>query len=56
MILLLKFNINHKILTCKSVTNNMNDIQNNPFEINIEYFDNLYNNYINSADSSNHSS
>ena len=54
--IILKFNIKHEILTCKSVTNNVNDIQNNPFEINIEEFDNLYKNYINSANSSSHSS
>lgn len=54
--IILKFNIKHEILTCKSITNNVNDIQNNPFEINIEDFDNLYNNYIISAISSNHSS
>ena len=33
--IILKFNIKHEILTCKSVTNNVTDIQNNPFEINI---------------------
>jgi len=54
--IILKFNIKHEILTCKSVTNNVTDIQNNPFEINIEDFDNLYNNYINSTNSSSHSS
>ena len=54
--IILKFNIKHEILTCKSITNNVKDIQNNPFEINLKDFDNLYNNYINSANSSNHSS
>jgi len=54
--IILKFDIKHEILTCKSITNNKNDIQNNPFEIDIEDFDKLYNNYINSTNSSNHSS
>ena len=54
--IILKFNIKHEILTCESITYNESDIQNNPFIINIDEFNNIYDNYINSANSSNHSS
>ena len=33
--LITKFNVTHQVLTCKSITENKNDIQNNPFEIDI---------------------
>ena len=54
--IILKFNIKHEILTCKSITNNEADIQNNPFEVDIDKFDDIFDNYINSASSSSHSS
>lgn len=54
--IILKFNLKHKILTCKSITENTSDIQNNPFEININEFNTLIQNYNNCAQSSINSS
>ena len=36
----------HEILTCKSLTRDEGDIQNNPFIVDIKEFNNIYDNYI----------
>tara|TARA_Y200000002_G_C22605781_1_gene631543 strand:- start:95 stop:1066 length:972 start_codon:yes stop_codon:yes gene_type:complete len=45
--IILKFEIKHDILTCKNIINDENDIRNNPFNIDISEFENIYNKFTN---------
>ena len=47
--IILKFEIKHYILTCKNIINDKNDIRNNPFNVDISEFENIYNKFTNTS-------
>ena len=47
--IILKFEIKHDILTCNNVINDKVDIRNNPFNVDISEFENIYNKFTNAS-------